>query len=331
MNKKKNGNDEERSLVLSSGKVPVVGETFSTVEGLELVGGFPFPRWRHRGDTGKFVSTLGEEADTLEVVLLAVHPTRVYFEDDFRPGQPNAPRCKSLDGKTSIYGADCSLACPYSEASGPTEKCNLGWEVYFYDVVHQEVYALQLLRTKVAPFVRYLARIRKLGQIYRGLTRISSVRRENYFIPEFELIRPLTPEEVEGTKGKEGEGEGGFRLLAEETKRTIDSLRGYLRFLSSSENGLEDVETTTAKAEVEEEPSPETIFEGEEVDYEVEEEVEAETIEAKAKTKTKAKVEEKKESGSGPLRPVIRQREERPEFDDEGEESLEDDDDLFDF
>lgn len=186
----------------------------------------------------------------LEVILLAVQPTRTLWGGAYNPDSTEPPLCRSRDGETGIgqYGIDAQhpenpsgtcATCPMSQftkdASGKTikPKCALKFDLYFLTPDSMTPSIMTLPVTSGSPLKEFrMALTKSTIPLYGAVIKIKAnkVKGKPYCIASFELKHKLPREEVLGLRmlsqnlrdhliaaAREDEGDSG---------ETVDAVEG---------------------------------------------------------------------------------------------------------
>lgn len=170
--------------------------------------GVPILRWRHMGANtatavgGKFYNSLeGDDKpyDELPCVVLDGKNSRAYYASAYDPkaakaGTLNPPDCKSNDGIIGIGkpGGECA-SCPLAKwgDNGTPPACALSYDRLIFDFHTGQLGIMSFARTKIKAVQEFqrAIRARNGGSIpmWAYKVKITSERRENFFVPKFEI------------------------------------------------------------------------------------------------------------------------------------------------
>lgn len=174
----------------------------------------PILRWKHMGaststaEGGKFYNSLeGNEAayDEIPAVILDGKNSRSYYASNFDPkskAPATPPDCKSSDGITGqgSPGGSCE-ACPLSKwVDGNPPPCALSYDRLIYDFHTHQVGIMSFQRSKIKALQEFQKAIkaRNGGAIpmWAYKVRITSERKDAYWVPRFEIDGVLPKEEA---------------------------------------------------------------------------------------------------------------------------------------
>lgn len=170
--------------------------------------GVPILRWRHMGANtatavgGKFYNSLeGDDHpyDDITCVVLDGKNSRAYYASAYDPkaaktGSLNPPDCKSNDGVQGVGtpGGDCKT-CPLATwgENGTPPACALSYDRLIFDFHTGQLGVMSFARTKIKAVQEFqrTIRARNGGSIpmWAYKVKIVSERRENFFVPKFEI------------------------------------------------------------------------------------------------------------------------------------------------
>jgi hypothetical protein len=133
--------------------------------------------------------------ETLDAIVLHHHPIRQFYEGNYDPSTPTAPRCTSADGMRGVGnpGGDC-LKCRFGEFNCGCKQYRV---LYLLFPENQAPTLLVLPRTSLNPARKYLRKLALTGTHCYGLiTKIGLTERRSGpgMVATFAPGPKLTPE-----------------------------------------------------------------------------------------------------------------------------------------
>lgn len=179
--------------------------------------GTVIPRLQFKGDEGKYKTNLGDSFDGIEVIILGVKDSYVYFDKPFKAGQESDPACRSSDGKISENGEICGV-CEKKNWGKNNEKPLCSACVDLLVLMGDKPYMLPFKKTALAPLKKYMAKLRiEDKRSYSQITKMGAVPKANYFLPTFEVGEEFDTKKATEYYNVYAKHVGTFNALAPET------------------------------------------------------------------------------------------------------------------